>query len=152
MSALPTREPRRREVLRRVRRSPGGHVPGLRRRQPPANKFCHQCGTSLVTAPSPAPFISPESYTPHYLAEKILTSKSALEGERKQDAMATASRYAIPAAGAHGCGRHTASDLRRRLGLSRGEVRVERNMSKATHIRQGEIARGVRRRARERGT
>jgi hypothetical protein len=27
---------------------------------------------------------SPESYTPKHLAEKILTSKSALEGERKQ--------------------------------------------------------------------
>src|SRR5262249_38420910 len=29
-------------------------------------------------------FSSPESYTPQHLAEKILTSKSALEGERKQ--------------------------------------------------------------------
>jgi len=29
-------------------------------------------------------FISPETYTPKHLAEKILTSKSALEGERKQ--------------------------------------------------------------------
>jgi len=29
-------------------------------------------------------FSSPESYTPRHLAEKILTSKSALEGERKQ--------------------------------------------------------------------
>jgi class 3 adenylate cyclase len=29
-------------------------------------------------------FISPESYTPKHLAEKILASKSALEGERKQ--------------------------------------------------------------------
>jgi class 3 adenylate cyclase len=28
--------------------------------------------------------VSPESYTPKHLAEKILTSKSALEGERKQ--------------------------------------------------------------------
>jgi class 3 adenylate cyclase len=27
---------------------------------------------------------SPESYTPKHLAEKILTSKAALEGERKQ--------------------------------------------------------------------
>ena len=31
-----------------------------------------------------ARFASPESYTPKHLAEKILTSKSALEGERKQ--------------------------------------------------------------------
>jgi class 3 adenylate cyclase len=29
-------------------------------------------------------FASPESYTPKHLAERILTSKSALEGERKQ--------------------------------------------------------------------
>ncbi len=28
-------------------------------------------------------FQSPESYTPEHFAEKILTSKSALEGERK---------------------------------------------------------------------
>jgi class 3 adenylate cyclase len=31
-----------------------------------------------------AKFLSPDSYTPKHLAEKILTSKSALEGERKQ--------------------------------------------------------------------
>ena len=29
-------------------------------------------------------FNSPEAYTPKHLAEKILTSKAALEGERKQ--------------------------------------------------------------------
>jgi class 3 adenylate cyclase len=29
-------------------------------------------------------FVSPRAYTPAHLAEKILTSKSALEGERKQ--------------------------------------------------------------------
>ena len=29
-------------------------------------------------------FASPQSYTPTHLAEKILTSRSALEGERKQ--------------------------------------------------------------------
>ena len=32
----------------------------------------------------PPKFQSPESYTPKHLAEKILTSKAALEGERKQ--------------------------------------------------------------------
>ena len=31
-----------------------------------------------------ARFPTPESYTPKHLAEKILTSKAALEGERKQ--------------------------------------------------------------------
>src|SRR5206468_2955887 len=32
----------------------------------------------------PSHFSSPQSYTPKHLAEKILNSKSALEGERKQ--------------------------------------------------------------------
>jgi class 3 adenylate cyclase/tetratricopeptide (TPR) repeat protein len=46
-------------------------------------KFCGECGARLATkALSRAP--APESYTPKHLAEKILTSKSALEGERKQ--------------------------------------------------------------------
>ena len=51
---------------------------------PPGNKFCGQCGASLVEAIASTKFASPETYTPKHLAEKILTSKSALEGERKQ--------------------------------------------------------------------
>ena len=51
---------------------------------PPGNKFCGQCGASLVQALPGSKFASPETYTPRHLAEKILTSKSALEGERKQ--------------------------------------------------------------------
>jgi len=49
-------------------------------------KFCGGCGTSLTVAPrAPEPQERPpQAYTPRYLAEKILTSKSALEGERKQ--------------------------------------------------------------------
>ena len=35
-------------------------------------------------AVAPAPIPTPLAYTPPYLAEKILTSRSALEGERKQ--------------------------------------------------------------------
>jgi len=38
---------------------------------------------TMPPAQSAAKFPSPESYTPKHLAEKILTSKSALEGERK---------------------------------------------------------------------
>ncbi len=47
-------------------------------------KFCGQCGTKLSpdTATDKPP--SPDSYTPKHLAEKILSSRSALEGERKQ--------------------------------------------------------------------
>ncbi len=36
------------------------------------------------TAPPPAQFGPPGAYTPKHLAEKILTARSALEGERKQ--------------------------------------------------------------------
>jgi class 3 adenylate cyclase len=37
-----------------------------------------------VPATATAKFASPDAYTPKHLAEKILTSKAALEGERKQ--------------------------------------------------------------------
>ncbi|MBI3029847.1 MAG: AAA family ATPase [Candidatus Rokubacteria bacterium] len=46
-------------------------------------KFCGACGASFPAQP-PERFTSPQAYTPKHLAEKILTSKSALEGERKQ--------------------------------------------------------------------
>jgi class 3 adenylate cyclase/tetratricopeptide (TPR) repeat protein len=52
------------------------------------SKFCDRCGAAVAAASTPtasaARFASPESYTPRHLAERILTSKSALEGERKQ--------------------------------------------------------------------
>ena len=43
-------------------------------------KFCKKCGQRLAAAPAPAP----QSYTPPHLAERILESRAALEGERKQ--------------------------------------------------------------------
>jgi len=52
----------------------------------PTAKFCPECAhpTGLDAAPPPAQrFGSPESYTPKHLAERILTSKGSLEGERK---------------------------------------------------------------------
>jgi class 3 adenylate cyclase/tetratricopeptide (TPR) repeat protein len=50
---------------------------------PPGQKFCGSCGTAL-TEGSATTVPAPASYTPKHLAEKILTSKNALEGERKQ--------------------------------------------------------------------
>ena len=79
--------------------------------KPRRARFCEECGAPLGTGlpecggersrarssarsagplsgraePPSRPAIRPaESYTPKHLAEKILTSKSALEGERKQ--------------------------------------------------------------------
>jgi class 3 adenylate cyclase/tetratricopeptide (TPR) repeat protein len=49
----------------------------------PGQKFCGECGAPLPVQPSQR-FASPQAYTPKHLAEKILTSRSALEGERKQ--------------------------------------------------------------------
>jgi class 3 adenylate cyclase len=54
---------------------------------PPGSRFCNGCGfqlraptaAALVQAPS-----TPETYTPKHLADLILTSRAALEGERKQ--------------------------------------------------------------------
>ena len=51
---------------------------------PLGRKFCGGCGQPLTTADTPVPrFAAPDAYTPRHLAEKILTSKAALEGERK---------------------------------------------------------------------
>ncbi len=48
-------------------------------------KFCGGCGRSLTATARPVePRLTlPEAYTPKHLAAKILTSKAALEGERK---------------------------------------------------------------------
>jgi len=48
----------------------------------PGIKFCGECGKPLGPAPKAAP--DPRAYTPRHLAEKILSSRSALEGERKK--------------------------------------------------------------------
>src|SRR5262249_28041543 len=49
-------------------------------------RFCHQCGQPLPGAVRPIArrFAAPNVYTPNYLIDKILKSKSAIEGERKQ--------------------------------------------------------------------
>jgi class 3 adenylate cyclase/tetratricopeptide (TPR) repeat protein len=59
---------------------------------PPEAKFCPECaqpvpgaeGSGVVSTSRSSGSTSPKSYTPKHLAEKILTSRSALEGERKQ--------------------------------------------------------------------
>jgi class 3 adenylate cyclase/tetratricopeptide (TPR) repeat protein len=44
-------------------------------------KFCSQCGQPALAGTR---FGTPDAYTPKHLAEKILTSRAALDGERKQ--------------------------------------------------------------------
>ena len=52
---------------------------------PASAKFCLECAQPVNTVPvARQRFGSPDFYTPKHLAEKILTSKAALEGERKQ--------------------------------------------------------------------
>src|SRR5881396_3131381 len=49
---------------------------------PAGAKFCLECGQPAPG--TPPPLRNPVAYTPKHLAEKILTSRAALEGERKQ--------------------------------------------------------------------
>jgi class 3 adenylate cyclase len=46
-------------------------------------KFCHACAHPVAVG-ADTPSRSPDSYTPKHLAERIINSKAALEGERKQ--------------------------------------------------------------------
>jgi hypothetical protein len=49
-------------------------------------KFCSECAhpTGIQPAPAADRFGAPDSYTPRHLAKRILTSRAALEGKRKQ--------------------------------------------------------------------
>jgi class 3 adenylate cyclase/tetratricopeptide (TPR) repeat protein/ribosomal protein L40E len=52
---------------------------------PPDSSFCEKCGQDL-RAPketTPIDYAQPQSYTPKHLADKILNTRSTLEGERK---------------------------------------------------------------------
>jgi len=52
---------------------------------PLSRKFCGVCGYDLreTEAPPAIDYSQPQSYTPKFLAEKIRTSRSSIEGERK---------------------------------------------------------------------
>ena len=48
------------------------------------DEFCGECGRGLTTRKAPPlDYSQPKSYTPKFLAEKILTTRSSIEGERK---------------------------------------------------------------------
>ena len=52
---------------------------------PATGRFCMECGQSLgkPDTPTPVDYDQPRSYTPKHLADKILTHRGAIEGERK---------------------------------------------------------------------
>ena len=62
----------------------GGQCSGCGAENPPGQKFCGQCGIRVEPDGPPSRFDTPQQYTPKQLAERILTSRSSLEGERKQ--------------------------------------------------------------------
>lgn len=53
---------------------------------PAAARYCNHCGVGLTSASptAPAAATTAGSYTPRHLAERILTTRGALEGERKR--------------------------------------------------------------------
>src|SRR6185312_7525231 len=61
-----------------------GHINGA------GSRFCTECGGQLIAAPRSGAAVqrpgagAPSQYTPPHLAEKILASRNAVEGERKQ--------------------------------------------------------------------
>jgi hypothetical protein len=56
--------------------------PSCRNDNRPEARFCGACGQSMSAAPAPARDL--RAGTPQHLADKILSSGAALEGERKQ--------------------------------------------------------------------
>src|SRR5262245_60772206 len=68
-----------------------GGCPACGADNPSGAKFCRKCGTVLQGSGSGVQGSEPRSsnaeprtYTPKHLIDKVLTSRSALEGERKQ--------------------------------------------------------------------
>ncbi|MGD8255943.1 MAG: adenylate/guanylate cyclase domain-containing protein [Desulfobacterales bacterium] len=59
--------------------------PICRAKIPIGRKFCGECGLKLTASAKilSTDFFDPQSYTPKFLADKILTTRSSIEGERK---------------------------------------------------------------------
>jgi len=55
--------------------------PACRQDNPDSARFCNGCGTRLTAA---TPAAAPQAFTPPHLADKILTARAAMIGERKQ--------------------------------------------------------------------
>src|SRR5215471_15642824 len=77
--------PSRNRVVCLIRREEAPWCSACGTELPAGARFCLACGqpVQVSDAVQPRP-TAPVAYTPKHLAEKILTSRSALEGERKQ--------------------------------------------------------------------
>ena len=84
MCGVPAGKSGRREVLRRVRSASCSRVPRLRDRAPPRAGLLLGVRHATRRPTSAATAGTAGSHIPRHLAERILTSKAALEGERKQ--------------------------------------------------------------------
>jgi len=63
----------------------GSTCPACAKDLPAGARLCNTCGAPVEQSSTPdTRFASPEAYTPRHFAEKILVSKSAIDGERKQ--------------------------------------------------------------------
>ena len=83
LSGVRVAKPGRGSLLCRMRRAARApRCPRCGADDRPAQKFCNACGQTPRRCPPVAR--EPRAYTPKHLAEKILTSRAALEGERKQ--------------------------------------------------------------------
>ncbi len=63
----------------------GRQCPRCSKTLPSGALFCDECGHDLRAPrePTPIDYSRPQSYTPKFLADKILTTRSSIEGERK---------------------------------------------------------------------
>jgi len=61
------------------------HCPKCGAITPATGKFCKLCGHNLKEPKEtpPVDYSKPQSYTPKHLADKILTTRSTIEGEKK---------------------------------------------------------------------
>jgi len=86
VSGVSAREPGAGEILPGVRARLVVSCSNCGTELPSSANFCLECGARVTPsgAATVSPSASPEAYTPSHLAERILTARSALEGERKQ--------------------------------------------------------------------
>jgi hypothetical protein len=82
VSDVPAFQRRRSEILRECAAPLAGTCVHCGYQLPPSARFCPQCAQPTDAASVQAG--SPQDYTPEHLAKKILGSRTALEGGRKQ--------------------------------------------------------------------